>query len=319
MCDAVRMRTPLRASFPRSWTVAEFDAAFHRRRLLRENVAVFHRRAGRSHLCSCTADWLHRLAAQRLRGFVEGTLRPLRDVDVMFSLHDFAINVPTRVPIVVAARGYSRNEVALPTFQFDLGGWSGVVTGRPITLDIVPPPPWLQRRSRLVWRGTTTGVNQHPWRTRIVALSGQHPGLIDAKCTSAKDAYLSLAEQQRYKYNIYTPGFLDAYSWRLPSLLLGRFVVLMPVHVTYTPWFMAELQPWVHYVPVNETNVTTAIRWLQAHDEEAMAISKAAHRVGRDVVSSACARRAWAHFLLASASRTPQNRTCPGECEMESW
>jgi hypothetical protein len=58
--------------------------------------------------------------------------------------------------------------------------------------------------------------------------------------------------------------------------LLSQSVVLMPAP-KHTSWCMEELlEPWVHYIPLDEfaTNVEERMQWVVDHDEEAQRISE---------------------------------------------
>jgi len=58
--------------------------------------------------------------------------------------------------------------------------------------------------------------------------------------------------------------------------LLSQSIVLMPIP-KHTSWCMEELlEPWVHYVPLDDfaTNVEERMQWVVDHDEEAQRISE---------------------------------------------
>lgn len=68
--------------------------------------------------------------------------------------------------------------------------------------------------------------------------------------------------------------------------LLSNSVVLMPIP-QHTSWAMEELlQPWVHYVPLNDeaTDVEEKMQWILDHDEEARRISYASTLWMQDLV-----------------------------------
>jgi hypothetical protein len=68
--------------------------------------------------------------------------------------------------------------------------------------------------------------------------------------------------------------------------LLSQSVVLMP-YPTHTSWAMEELlEPWVHYVPLNEnaTDVEDKMKWIVEHDDIAQAISARATQWMEDLV-----------------------------------
>jgi len=68
--------------------------------------------------------------------------------------------------------------------------------------------------------------------------------------------------------------------------LLSQSIVLMP-KPKHTSWAMEELlQPWVHYVPLDDfaTNVEERMKWVVDHDAEAQAISERATLWMEDMV-----------------------------------
>ena len=68
--------------------------------------------------------------------------------------------------------------------------------------------------------------------------------------------------------------------------LLSQSVVLMPVP-KHTSWCMEELlEPWKHYVPLDDfaTNVEERMQWVVDHDEEAQRISEQATLWMEDLV-----------------------------------
>jgi len=68
----------------------------------------------------------------------------------------------------------------------------------------------------------------------------------------------------------------DDYGRGLAWKLYSRSVLLMHPP-TRTTWLMEELlEPWVHFLPLNETNAEDMVRWVVQNDEEAEKISERA-------------------------------------------
>lgn len=124
--------------------------------------------------------------------------------------------------------------------------------------------------------------------------------MIDAKLTKLLEDYHGIPEQidgtqllgktmsqwemLRYKGIIILEG--NDVSSGLKWAMLSQSVVLMPPP-TYTSWAMEELlEPWIHYIPLQEdlSDVEDKVRWMQQHDAEAQRISHRASLWIKDLV-----------------------------------
>jgi hypothetical protein len=91
-----------------------------------------------------------------------------------------------------------------------------------------------------------------------------------------------LRTQQYCKILIHFEG--NDYGASLGWKLYSRSVLLMPPP-TRTTWFMEELlEPWVHYLPLNDTNAEDMVRWVEANDEKAQQISERATLFAHDLL-----------------------------------
>lgn len=85
--------------------------------------------------------------------------------------------------------------------------------------------------------------------------------------------YLSMEEQAKYKFILHLPGHSEAY--RLPmELATGSVVLLYPCQ--YRLWFSHMLEPYVHYVPLDQTkrdDIFEKIRWCKQHPIECETIA----------------------------------------------
>ena len=132
-------------------------------------------------------------------------------------------------------------------------------------------------------------------------------------------------EQARYKYMAYTPGFLTAYSWRLPSLLRSGSTILMDhaqVGELHHSWFSLFLKPLVHFLPVQPgfRDVADIVAWAKANDATAESIAHQAAHFAKVRLNDACAADA---IVLMLALLTTHERfqlhphgqwLCPSDC-----
>jgi hypothetical protein len=97
-------------------------------------------------------------------------------------------------------------------------------------------------------------------------------GIIDANTPN----YTSLVDLMQYKYLIDIGG--NGYSGRLKFLLFSKRPILL-VDRNYIEYFHYDLEPWVHYVPVQMdlTNLITQIKWLENNYDEALKIAQNAY------------------------------------------
>jgi hypothetical protein len=117
--------------------------------------------------------------------------------------------------------------------------------------------------------------------------------------------------QMQYKGIIMLEG--NDVASGLKWALLSQSVVLMPPP-KHTSWAMEELlEPWVHYVPLNDeaTDVEEKMKWIVDHDKEAQRIAQRATLwmddlifhpdAARDdrLVKEEIIRRYRAHFVAA--------------------
>lgn len=174
--------------------------------------------------------------------------------------------------------------------------------------------PWNQKRGVAVFRGILTGEESENMPTDDYSVCMQwarcrlvyeHAGskLVDAKLTGTRKRVnstingieitarkLSAEQQMRNKAIVMLEG--NDVSSGLKWALYSNSVVLMP-HPTFTSWAMEELlQPYVHYIPLNDdlSNVESQVMWILAHDEEANRIAQRGKAWIRDLTVDPSAR-----------------------------
>eukprot|EP00590_Aulacoseira_subarctica_P000786 CAMPEP_0172419964 /NCGR_PEP_ID=MMETSP1064-20121228/6359_1 /TAXON_ID=202472 /ORGANISM="Aulacoseira subarctica , Strain CCAP 1002/5" /LENGTH=458 /DNA_ID=CAMNT_0013159683 /DNA_START=48 /DNA_END=1424 /DNA_ORIENTATION=- len=135
---------------------------------------------------------------------------------------------------------------------------------------------WTQR-CRLVYQyANSTLLNARLTKIKHI------PNVINGVQLTGKK--MNIHELLSYKAIVFLEG--NDVSSGLKWGLYSQSVVLMP-HPTFTSWAMEELlEPWVHYIPINEdlSDVEEKIRWVIDHDKEANRISKRATQWIDDLV-----------------------------------
>jgi hypothetical protein len=160
--------------------------------------------------------------------------------------------------------------------------------------------PWSLKKNMAVFRGALTGFNRDGYnrdatafdncmivrRCRLV-LRYDRSNLVDARLvhingvlpdtlngTKLTGQLLSTERLLHYKAIIMLEG--NDVASGLKWVLLSNSVVMMQPP-SYTSWAMEELlEPWVHYIPLNEelSDVEEKMQWVLDHDDQAQQISK---------------------------------------------
>jgi len=173
-------------------------------------------------------------------------------------------------------------------------------------------PPWASRKPTLVWRGGILSWDGS--RSRGLRLGLLHPDILDVKvpwnghqqltsnyencliyernlqaagvsfarglnftfeeCGEVMGEFLSIEQQMGHRYVLDMDG--AASTFRLKNLLLTGSVVFR-VQSGAEQFFFRDLQPFVHYVPVDlatmEKDLPRKVRWAIEHDAEAQQIA----------------------------------------------
>ena len=245
------------------------------------------------------------------------TLLPLaplpRPVTVIASLHD-TIKVRDALwaaPVLTIEQG--GNKVSLPTFNAWLGGWNHTIPRTLLSRGAGGSVPWSDRKSQLVWRGSTTSYGARNPRRALLQLARLHPRLIDARSTDTGAYLLSMERQGEYKYAISLPGQMMAYAWRVPELFLRGFLVFHVLSAADPEW-MCDLRPYVHFIPVPlasngqlDTRLLGALAWAREHDQTARNIASR----GRNFVRSLWQAPRMAHELSLRLRAAPHHPQMP--------
>eukprot|EP00527_Entomoneis_sp_CCMP2396_P001443 CAMPEP_0198141278 /NCGR_PEP_ID=MMETSP1443-20131203/4320_1 /TAXON_ID=186043 /ORGANISM="Entomoneis sp., Strain CCMP2396" /LENGTH=331 /DNA_ID=CAMNT_0043803983 /DNA_START=306 /DNA_END=1298 /DNA_ORIENTATION=+ len=160
--------------------------------------------------------------------------------------------------------------------------------------------PWSEKKSMAVFRGKLNGVINRGDQSHMgmndkgtclsiprcmLVYSSRHSTSIDARLTDVRgriggsiEGYnltahsLSMRQLLRYKALIIVEG--NDVSSGLKWALLSQSIVMMPPP-RFTSWAMEEkLEPWIHYVPLDDdlSNVEGSLAWVLEHEAEAARI-----------------------------------------------
>lgn len=155
---------------------------------------------------------------------------------------------------------------------------------------------FIQKRPKAVWRGSLTGTNNkqlkdsHRWRLCEAAANDSY-NLIDAKLVQIPDwrtdANLSVVggglapKMNMHDFQSYAAVIdVDGNSWssRFAALLCMDSVVLK-VQPTSVDYFYDQLEPWTHYIPINETlhDLISQVEWVLTNPKQVRNIVEKAH------------------------------------------
>lgn len=200
----------------------------------------------------------------------------------------------------ITKNGRKNNFIVIP----DMFALNGFEPGKSLVLAGNELYSWESKLDILFSRGSDIGVNDlsswinHP-RTKLISLSLQYPELIDARYTSLYStchkqfalqqglmgSYVSIKDHPRFKYLICVDAHF-ATTPRLPLFLHTNSVVFK----SSTPsilWFFKALQPYKHFIPVEEdlSDLLYQINWAKTHDSECREISKNARHLASEVLT----------------------------------
>ena len=89
-----------------------------------------------------------------------------------------------------------------------------------------------------------------------------------------KDDYKDIVEQIKYKYILDVDGWANTWDATIWKLYSGS--VLLKTDSIWEQWYYDKLDPWVHYVPVENdfSDLDEKIKWCILHDTECQKIVK---------------------------------------------
>lgn len=161
-------------------------------------------------------------------------------------------------------------------------------------INTVEPVEWDKKINKAVFRGSATGcgIDMDNVRIKAANLSLQYPEYLNAGITTfnrklkknlnkplkiidvklPKASFMTLQEKTTYKYILNLDGHVSAF--RLGHEFSLGSVLLIPKSKYYL-WFSYLLEPYVHYVPINENldNLIDQIKWCIENDDECKKIA----------------------------------------------
>ena len=193
-------------------------------------------------------------------------------------------HVPTiSLPTVTKSRSVQNRCGALMPLNFNRH-W------KDISFNCNSASQWANKSNSFVWRGVTTG-RTNLRRDYVHAMAASHNVKFN-RVVQGKEAWapngtrgkaLSRCEQLQHKYVLSLPG--NDVATNLKWLMAQNSVIVMP-----TPrkegWLMEGLLlPWVHYAPLdNPDQASELLAWLNAHEDECLAMVRNANRHRRAVL-----------------------------------
>ena len=192
--------------------------------------------------------------------------------------------------------------------------WMLRLRSQPLRRDL----PYVKRHSKAVWRGSMTGGGASTsLRGRVVeacrnsawadvAFVGEMHGRGMSQGADSGairvQGELSREEQAAYKIILALDGhtWASAWEWALAS---GSVIVYIGVWSFHG---MAELEPWVHFVPcAGAEELEKCVRWVLAHEEEAERMVQSAYELFRaKLTTQEHARKCIARALATLAAGT---------------
>ena len=139
--------------------------------------------------------------------------------------------------------------------------------------------PWEAKKRAIVWRGSTTGTGLR--NTFVHNLARHHNVKFTMPAVQHRSSWvnetwthaekLSMYDQLQYRYVLSLQGndVATDLKWKLSQ----NSVVVMPKPTVET-WLMEGLlQPWVHYVPIEDPkDMHETLQWLNTHEEDCIRI-----------------------------------------------
>ena len=146
-------------------------------------------------------------------------------------------------------------------------------------------PPWRDREPRALWRGSTTGLVwlAPDWRDlprlKLCAVAQQRPDLFDVgvarivqidhlateiEASGVMRPPVPAERWGNYRYQIDIDGNANAWAGYFQRLLTGSPVLKIASPLGLRQWYYRDLQPWIHFVPVERdmSDLIAKAEWL---------------------------------------------------------
>lgn len=218
--------------------------------------------------------------------------------------HNNSEEEAAKFPAIIMSKNiksiYEKDKILLPDNFVAHKSWG------PLTEEIIIANnnfPWDQKIEKIFWRGATSNgtydINNFDKlpRLTLVMLSKLYPELIDAKFSRITNQFPNTSgaksmkkllkilwseepedvkeiDHLQYKYLVSIDGNTCAWA-RVPWIMLSNSVLLRQ-ETDNMEWFYPAMEPYVHYIPLNEnlTNIFDQVEWMKMHDQELQQVSK---------------------------------------------
>jgi hypothetical protein len=144
--------------------------------------------------------------------------------------------------------------------------------------------PYTQRKGHCIWRGNLTngtadnftGPHKMSMNPREYFKKLYQEGRFSK--VQYEDTETSIADQIQYKMILDIDGWTSTWSATVWKLYSGS--VLLRCKSKWTQWFHSKLEPWVHYVPVEDdfSDLNDKIEWCLHNEDNCIQITENAHR-----------------------------------------
>jgi hypothetical protein len=230
---------------------------------------------------------------------------PLPNTDFILQTDDGRVD-PAKFPLFSFSALDHLNVFLFPDFEMLWEIKSPKKDWRKICKQYSELHPWETKLSKGFFRGAGTGKIDHAFaehfnnsRMKAMIFSAQFPQLLDAAFSIVYsepmyNAYAKLGktlqeaaiqDHFQYKYLLDIDGNANTYS-RCRWILLSNSV-LLKVASPFRQWYYRAIQPWVHYIPIQEdlSDLQEALNRLKNDDDLAKRIAENGHKLGEQIFS----------------------------------
>jgi Glycosyl transferase family 90 len=209
-----------------------------------------------------------------------GRVALLLNDDVVASI-DWSINPP--IPFLaytLPSTVWDNPRFHMTPTPYDMYGFNRFC----ITLVDTVKTPFHERKPVIIWRGETHGMSDMN-RFLLIRMSAKNRDWLDARST-LKDHSLRLdrMEMSEFRYQLDIGGESGT-TWGGLLWKMCSGSLIFKVDTFAKDWWHDLIEPWVHYIPVEElvSDLPERYRWVESHQEEAAKIAKAGQDLCRKI------------------------------------
>lgn len=219
-------------------------------------------------------------------------ISPLPNMTFLITLHDGIGGTGfEEIPLLVMSKHPTTRGILIPDFEAIANRFQVLGNSDVASCEI----PWEQKKTSLIWRGSSAYAAIYQTeenipanhRIKLCELSLNNPDRINARITlfdqgakeipslqRYKGEFVSFNDQFFYKYHILIDGNALPYSasgWKFFTNSL-----LFKPSSPWIQWYTTDLQPWVHYVPLERDlkDLLPMLSWAESHEHQAKQIAQ---------------------------------------------